>query len=171
MGQFIGQLLVIPHGTLFGQIMFIATVFASWIYNTFLSAIDRDELQMYILMKELQLEEKAHMHKYELNTFTATVAFTCFVLAAANPLKDPLVFLDAMLPNNTEVWKVWKGKMAEKLTAGVRTRVEFSQADVCTVARSEERELLEDLFHDAEDAWRAWSEVRGSVSPRPNVRL
>lgn len=164
MVQFIGQLLVIPHGTLFGQIMFISTVFTSWIYNTFLSAIDRDELQIQILMKELHLEEKDHMHKYELNTFTATVAFTCFVLAAENPLKDPLVFLDAMLPNNTEVWKAWKGRMAEKLKAGVGTRVKFSEANLRAVAQSE-RELLKTLFDDAEDAWCAWSEVYSSVSP------
>ncbi|KAM5539592.1 hypothetical protein V8D89_006701 [Ganoderma adspersum] len=116
-------------------IMFIATVLASWTYNTYLSSLDRDrdKLQMEILSKELHLR-KEHMHKYELNTFTAAVAFACFA---------------------------WKQGMAEKLKVeAVGTPIKFSKEDLVAVEGGSDKELLKTFFDDAEDAWAA---VRGSL--------
>ena len=161
MGHFLVQLLLIPLGTLFGQLMLIATVVASWMYNTYLSSIDHDDIQTRILFKALELEETKNIHTYQLRTFTATVAFTAFVLDSANRLNDPIVFLNAMLPNDTVVWRSWKKKMGEKLQAG--EGIEFSAEDLDEVKRDEDKELLQIFFQDARDAWDAWSSVRGLV--------
>ncbi|PIL26292.1 hypothetical protein GSI_12048 [Ganoderma sinense ZZ0214-1] len=163
MGQFLAQLLLIPLGTLFGQLMFIASLIASWAYNTYLSAIDREEIQTEILFNVLQVEEE-DIQKYQLRTWTATVAFTCFVLASAHPIEDPLALLDALLPNNTEVWRAWKRKMAAKLQERKhfdRNDVEFKFSEEDTrVVGEKHRGLLRTFFHDAENAWDAWCDVR-----------
>ena len=163
MAQFLAQLLLIPLGTLFGQIMFIASLIASWAFNTYLSAIDREEIQTEILFNVLQVGEE-DIQKYQLRTWTATVAFTCFVLASVHPIEDPLALLDAMLPNNTEVWRAWKMKMAAKLRerryfGRSDAEFKFSDDDSCVVGEKHQG-LLKTFFRDAENAWDAWSEVR-----------
>lgn len=166
MVQFIGQLLLIPHGTLFGQIMFITTIIVSWAYNTFLSSIDRDELQMQIMFETLglPLEDNSNIYRCQLDTFTATVAFVCFILTSVNPLKDSLVFLDAMVPNNTAVWKAWKEKISEKLKT--RGPINFNyDTDLGGVDGESDREQLKKLLRDVEDAFDSWSKVRDSLLP------
>ncbi|KAI1795297.1 hypothetical protein LXA43DRAFT_992271 [Ganoderma leucocontextum] len=169
MGQFLVQLFLIPLGTLFGQIMFIATVLASWVYNTYLSSIDREEIQTQILFKVLRLEGD-DIRKYQLGTWTTAVAFACFVLASKKTLEDPLVLLDALLPNNTVVWKAWKKKMEAKLKDRKHfdlgadcVKVKFSEDDLKAVSDEKQRRLLEILFHDVQNAWDAWSQVRDSA--------
>lgn len=162
MGQFLVQLLLIPLGTLFGQLMFIATVVASWMYNTYLSSINRDGIQTRILFDVLNLKENKNIHTYQLSTFTATVAFTAFVLNSANRLNNPVIFLNAMLPNDTVVWRSWRKKMGEKLKAG--KGIQFSLAeDLDEVERAEDKELLQIFLQDAQDAYDVWSSVRDSV--------
>nr|VWP01127.1 Beta-glucosidase (EC [Ganoderma boninense] len=113
------------------------------------------------------------MTKYRL-TWTSTVAFTCFVLAAANPLDDPRVFLDAKIPNNTAVWKAWKDMMSAKLHSTRRldekSVLEFSYNGVPAM---DERNtaLLETFFRDSKDAWDAWLDWRVDVMKviRPRI--
>ncbi|PIL26461.1 hypothetical protein GSI_12219 [Ganoderma sinense ZZ0214-1] len=169
MGQFIIQLLLVPLGTLFGQLMFVATVIASWMYNAHLSSLNREGIQTRILMNAAELKD-IDIRKYQLSTWTATVAFACFVLASEHPLDDPLHFLNAMVPKNTVAWKEWKRNMGEKLKdrryfdLGANCKkIKFSKRD-WEVADGKNRGLLETLFHDAEDAWAAWSRVRHSPS-------
>ncbi|KAI0741031.1 hypothetical protein C8Q76DRAFT_209631 [Earliella scabrosa] len=47
--QFLAQLLAIPAGTLFGQLMFLASLFVSWLYSAYLASIDRESLQRQII--------------------------------------------------------------------------------------------------------------------------
>ena len=166
MGQFLVQLLLIPLGTLFGQIMFIATVVVSWTYNTHLSSISRESIQTEILFQVLDLNENSDIQNYQLGTWTATVAFTSFVLSSLQALDDPHVFLDTMLPNNTPVWKAWKNTMSEKLKDRKHfdndEELVFSEADIEGVDEKHRR-LLTTLFHDTKDTWDAWSNVRDSV--------
>ncbi|KAM5539637.1 hypothetical protein V8D89_006746 [Ganoderma adspersum] len=173
MGQFIAQLLLIPLGTLFGQLMFIATVVASWMYNAHLSSLNREEIQTRILLDVLELGE-GDIRKYQLSTWTATVAFACFVLTSAHAIDDPLQFLNAIVPKNTVVWKEWKRKMAEKLKdrkyfdLGANCKkIKFSKKD-WEVVDGKNRRPLETLFHETEDAWAAWSRTRNFLSgPKP----
>lgn len=166
MVQFLAQLLLIPLGTLFGQLMFIATLVASWIYNTHISSINRDNIQTEILFSALSLKS-SEIRKYQLSTWTATVTFTCFVLASVHPLDDPLVFLDAMIPNNTVAWKAWKEKMETVLKD--RSRLYLDRETIFKFPQDldgvdeKHRDLLEVLLRDVNDAWRAWSSIHKTV--------
>ncbi|PIL26460.1 hypothetical protein GSI_12218 [Ganoderma sinense ZZ0214-1] len=168
MGQFLVQLLLIPLGTLFGQLMFIATVVASWLYNTHISSINREEIQTQILFNVLKLEERdVDIHKYQLSTWTATVTFVCFVLSSVHPLDDPLEFLDAMIPNNTVAWKEWKEKMKVELKDRGRLYLDrdvvFKFPGDLGGVDDRHKNLLETLLTDVNDAWKAWSTVRNTV--------
>ncbi|TBU27453.1 hypothetical protein BD311DRAFT_760447 [Dichomitus squalens] len=163
--QFLSQLLLIPQGTLFGQIMFVATLGASWLYNVFLSSIDREGIQTRILFDVLKIDEEKDIQKYELNTWTETTAFTCLVLAWVNHIKAPSELLDGMLPNNTLVWRAWKETMARKLRSqalfrrntGFNFTDEDWEGDGLDPA---DRDLLQTFLTDSENAWKAWTAVR-----------
>ncbi|KAF9494637.1 hypothetical protein BDN71DRAFT_1392903, partial [Pleurotus eryngii] len=51
--QFIAQLFVIPRSWLFGQIIFLLTLAVSWLRNCSLSSINKEELQMMIVLNTL----------------------------------------------------------------------------------------------------------------------
>ncbi|EJF62004.1 hypothetical protein DICSQDRAFT_59467 [Dichomitus squalens LYAD-421 SS1] len=163
--QFLSQLLLIPQGTLFGQIMFVATLGASWLYNVFLSSIDREGIQTRILFDVLKIDEEKDIQKYELNTWTETTAFTCLVLAWVYHIKAPSELLDGMLPNNTLVWRAWKETMARKLRSqalfrrntGFNFTDEDWEGDGLDPA---DRDLLQTFLTDSENAWKAWTAVR-----------
>ncbi|TBU55666.1 hypothetical protein BD310DRAFT_969097 [Dichomitus squalens] len=76
-------LLLIPQGTLFGQIMFISTLALSWGYNSYLSSVDREDIQTDILIESvlrLTLDERAR--KYDFKSRTG-------ILATPGPHEDP----------------------------------------------------------------------------------
>ena len=96
--QFLAQFFLVPQASLFGQIMFISSLAASWVYNLILSAFDEEELQQRILLG--QVLEQPSVTKYILTTRTTAVVFVLCVLSPDEPRR----FLDAYLPNNTRVW-------------------------------------------------------------------
>ena len=142
--------------------MFIATLVASWLYNTHISSINRDKIQTEILFRALSLEGN-DIRKYQLSTWTATVTFACFVLASVHPLDDPLVFLDAMIPNNTAAWKAWKEKMETVLKDRNKLYLDqefvFKFPEDLNGVDEKHSGLLKVLLSDVNDAWKAWSSV------------
>ncbi|KAN0101109.1 hypothetical protein V8E55_001093, partial [Tylopilus felleus] len=107
--QFIAQLFLIPQAPLFGQMMFIFSLAVSWIYNSCLSALDKEKIQRRILLEEIL--KNPSMKKYILTTRTAAVVFALCVLSP----EDPSKILEAYLPNDTKVWKKWKETVLERL--------------------------------------------------------
>ncbi|KAG1735710.1 uncharacterized protein EDB91DRAFT_551230 [Suillus paluster] len=57
LAQFMLQLLLIPQTTLFGQVMFLSSLAASWIYNSFLSSLESEKIQGDLLCKALRVDE------------------------------------------------------------------------------------------------------------------
>ncbi|KAG0701551.1 hypothetical protein DFH29DRAFT_982655 [Suillus ampliporus] len=118
--QLLGQLLLIPQGTLFGQIMFLSSFAASWAYNLYLSSIDKEFIQQNLLLEILQLQEQ-HMQTYSLGTRTTAAVFACLVLQprddADNNFK-PEDIIRHFIPNDTQVWITWRqrvlGVMSER---------------------------------------------------------
>ena len=137
--QFFAQLLLIPQVGLFGQVMFLLTVAASWGYNVLISSIDREDMQVRILRSDdildLPKKPKANakatggsssveggepglgrgwesVRKFEFGTWTAMAIFACLALrskaATPLPLKSSSKILDALIPNDTDVWARWK---------------------------------------------------------------
>ncbi|KAG8818430.1 hypothetical protein FRC17_010836 [Serendipita sp. 399] len=128
--QFFLQLLLIPQGTLFGQVMFLVTFACSWVYNCYLSSIDKEEVQRTLLMEQVlgirrsrpgirrsesrvRLSESSepNIQKYVFAKRTTAVVFLLLVL---RPL-DKEMILNQLLPNDTLVWRKWKREILEQL--------------------------------------------------------
>jgi len=141
--QFVAQLLLIPQGTLFGQIMFVASLGVSWMYNSYLASSDREQIQRRML-REKVLDMK--LTKYKLGTRTTMVTFVLLVLRSSDPEK----LLNKLLPNDTNTWNIWKRVVLEKLKGN--KPLSFDEDDFEGVDASE-RVMLENLFGDAEAAY------------------
>jgi len=147
--QFITQLLLIPQASTFGQVMFICSLVVSWAYNSWLSSFDMEEIQRHALWNEI-LQTPSY-RKYGWSTRTSAIVFALCVLSRT---EDPSRFLEAYLPNNTKVWKKWK----ETLLGQLRDKkvLQFKQADWDLEDYSDaEKNLLETLYRDAQDAYDA----------------
>lgn len=141
--QFLLQLLLIPQGNLFGQIMFLSTLAVSWVYNCYLSSLDRERIQAEILTKKVFRDPV--IKRYQLGTRTAAVVFLVLALQPPNPKK----MLDALLPDSA-TWEIWKKVVGEKVKR--EEKLSFQKSDFDGVA-SQDRGLLKVLFEDATDAY------------------
>ncbi|CDO74511.1 hypothetical protein BN946_scf184979.g66 [Trametes cinnabarina] len=149
--QFLLQLLFIPQGTLFGQILFVVTLGVSWSYNAYLSALEKEGIQTEILLDVLNLRERVDVQKLAFGTRTAMAVFTCLALRSPRPMK----LLDTLLPNDTPVWKRWKEVIVHRLLNERALR--FGEEDWKLAEFGlEGQALLQDLFVDAEDAYEGW---------------
>ena len=157
--QFLAQLFLVPQASLFGQIMFISSLGASWVYNLILSAFDKEEIQQRILRG--QVLEQPSLTKYILTTRTSAVVFALCVLSPDDPRK----FLDAYLPNDTRVWGKWRETVLRKLRAN--EELHFTDADWNLEGYTDpERKLLRSLYGDAQAAYEG---LHGK--PTPEKRL
>ncbi|KAH7916220.1 hypothetical protein BJ138DRAFT_1175876 [Hygrophoropsis aurantiaca] len=153
--QFISQLLLVPQGTLFGQIMFLLSLAVSWAYNSFLSSLEKNKIQADILHEFLN---KPSMKRYELKSRTATAVFVVLVLQPANPMK----ILNQFLPNDTAVWNRWKELVVHKILQHEKLRFDETEWPQNAIELSEgEQRLLRTLLRDANAAW------EGYISYRP----
>lgn len=146
--QFLVQLLLIPQGTLFGQIMFLGTFVVSWVYNCYLaSMVNSNEILYELMMKTLN---KPKIQRFKSQTRTTMVTLALLIL---NP-SDPEEFFDLLLPKGTSVWDSWR----EKVLAQYRSRDEFN-FDISKIdLSSHEGSLLVDLLQDAETAYSAYQD-------------
>ncbi|KAG2141534.1 hypothetical protein BD769DRAFT_1349587 [Suillus cothurnatus] len=169
--QLLAQLLLIPQGTLFGQIMFLSSFAASWVYNLYLSSIDNEYIQEQLILKELHLE-KEHMQTYIFGTRTTAAVFACLMLQPADDVANKYVVADKwkglgfkpesiirnFIPNNTQVWVTWRKKILE-----VMRKRNSSQDDCHALLKMSDKEktkfgpadtkLLELLLEDARIAY------------------
>ncbi|KAG2069290.1 hypothetical protein BDR04DRAFT_1055635 [Suillus decipiens] len=152
--QLLAQLLLIPQGTLFGQIMFLSSFAASWGYNLYLSSIDKEYIQERLILDELNLEKK-HMQTYVFGTRTTAAAFACLMLQP--PGFEPEHIIHNFMPNNTPVWIAWREKVLEVM------RKRDGSRDIChnllkmnsdeETFEPADRELLDQLLEDARIAY------------------
>ncbi|KAH7916215.1 hypothetical protein BJ138DRAFT_1075497 [Hygrophoropsis aurantiaca] len=156
--QFLSQLLLIPQGTLFGQIMFLVSLAVSWAYNSFLSSLEKTKIQGDLLYEFLN---KPSMRRYELKSRTATAVFAVLVLQPANPMK----ILQEILPNDTLVWDTWREVVVQKMLS--REKMCFDNLNDeaewprCVREMSDDdRALLRTLLGDAHTAWEAYAAYR-----------
>ncbi|KAH7923617.1 hypothetical protein BV22DRAFT_569537 [Leucogyrophana mollusca] len=145
--QFLLQLLLIPQGALIGQIVFLLSFVISWAYNSFLSSLEKFKIQADMLCEVLS---NPRMKRYQLGTRTAMAVF---VILELRPL-DPSKLLNEFLPNDTEVWRVWKNMIVKRVLPG--DVLEFDERDWPPVAMELDdagKKLLKVLLSDATAAW------------------
>ena len=160
--QFLVQLLVVPQGEIFGQIMFLCSLAVSWIYNSYLSSLDKESIQRRILVN--QVLKKPRMMKYKLGTRTTVVVFVLLVLSESKDM-DAVTLEDVLhdlLPNDTRTWRLWKSTVIEAISqmahSGERSPEPFpaSLTEQASELNDSDRKLLESLFTDARTAYAAF---------------
>ena len=151
MTQFLLQLLLIPQGTLFGQVMFLVSLAVSWAYNCYLSSFDRDKIQADLLLRNVL--KYPVRKRYELGTRTAAVVFLLLALQPPNPDK-----VMSLLPD-TATWKQWKKVVGDKVMR--QEKLVFDESDYDGVANETERNLLKTLFNDASESYKGY--LRASI--------
>ncbi|KAI0822660.1 hypothetical protein BC628DRAFT_1421609 [Trametes gibbosa] len=152
--QFVAQLLLIPQASLHGQLFFLATLACAWVYNSYLSSFDRENIQRKILLEQVLRMDRKKLEKYELGTRTAMVTFALLLLAPGKTVALKRV-LDDLLPNDTDVWAYWKGEVLARIEAGFRNNdppsFSFNFSQVPDQFK-DSRQLLQTLQGDAEAA-------------------
>ncbi|KAI0822659.1 hypothetical protein BC628DRAFT_1388459 [Trametes gibbosa] len=155
--QFLAQLLLVPQGEIFGQIMFLCSLAVSWAYNSYLSSLDRESFQRRILIDQV-LREPAR-RKYEFGTRTAMAVFVLLVLSPADA-EALRKILDDLLPNETKVWRVWKKVVVEKVCSSKHTvdaprdlRTSLFDYQATHDLEKSDLDLLHTLYGDARAAF------------------
>ena len=151
--QFIAQLFLIPQASLFGQVLFISSLVASWVYNLLLSSLDKEKIQRRILLDEIL--KKPSLKKYTFTTRGAAVVFSLYILSP----EDPSKILEAYIPNNAKVWTTWKKTVLERFRK--KEELHFSEENWNLPGYTEqEKNLLHSLYGDAQTGYDAFmSEV------------
>lgn len=147
--QFLAQLLLIPQGSLFGQIMFVSSLGVSWAYNSWLSSLDKEKIQKEILLNNVLGQPK--VTKYYFGTRTSMVVFVLLVLQP----EDPSKILNELLPNDTKVWRKLKSTIVERLLNKEKLHFEAADWDIDGFTH-DERTLLETLYGDAQSAYEGY---------------
>ncbi|KAI0747797.1 hypothetical protein C8Q80DRAFT_1168534 [Daedaleopsis nitida] len=161
--QFLAQLLIVPQGEIFGQIMFLSSLAVSWCYNSYLSSLDKESIQRRILFQ--QVLNSPVMRKYKLGTRTIMAVFVLLVLSPADD-QSLRTILDDLLPNETRVWRLWKDTVLHK----IRSLADSDKAGPYPFRFDEEmsasegfevndRVLLSTLYQDAVTAYTAYREL------------
>ena len=144
--QSVAQLILVPQGSLFGQLMFVASIAVSWSYNLWLSSFNKESIQRKMLMGVL---DTPTLTKFTLGTRTSMAVFVLLALNAEKPEE----VLNHLLPNDTEVWKRWKSAILERLKSGKELRFHESDWNDPT-----DGNLLKMLYNDAQEAYEGFEE-------------
>ncbi|KAG1888448.1 uncharacterized protein F5891DRAFT_966264 [Suillus fuscotomentosus] len=164
--QFLTQLLLIPQGKLFGQVMFLMSFAVSWAYNLFLSSMDGEYLQEEQLVQALTLSED-RMKTYKLGTRTAAAVFACLTLQPDCEHKDwgnrgfkPQEILRQFIPNDTHVWTVWREQVLEQMRSSKQGGLQSLDLEACgnriAAFNDVDKSLLGDLLSDARTAYQQY---------------
>ncbi|KAG1735717.1 uncharacterized protein EDB91DRAFT_1337587 [Suillus paluster] len=159
--QLLSQALLIPQGTLFfGQIMFLSSIAASWVYNFYLSSMDKECIQQRLLLDVLDL----HMQPYSPGKRTTAVVFACLMLQPRGNDADewesfkPAAIIQHLIPNDTQVWITWRQKVLGVISERERNQEAcygLLQVNAEDEARMKKDDiyLLEQLLVDARTAY------------------
>ncbi|KAG1898947.1 uncharacterized protein F5891DRAFT_1147619 [Suillus fuscotomentosus] len=160
LAQFLLQLLLIPQATLFGQMMFLASCAASWVYNSFLSSLESEKIQGDLLCKALQVKDHA-VQKYCLHNRRSQAVFACSILSDGNETNedfDAERMLSLFVPNKTRVWNLWRKKVAAQLKSACPDKIFHVTAEEKEGLCEEQSTLLETFLDDADRAIKAYYE-------------
>ena len=173
------QLLLIPQGTLFGQILFLLSFVVSWVYNLYLSSLDKEKIQRRLLLQTLGYESyDTHpaFIKFKLGTRTSAAVFAALVLqpsesdseSTANNTEKASIkaikLLERLVPNDTPVWERWRKHVGEQITTTNWTRQDTDSTECEDLLRQcateglsdKDQLLLQTLLRDACDALKGY---------------
>ncbi|EIW76351.1 hypothetical protein CONPUDRAFT_168909 [Coniophora puteana RWD-64-598 SS2] len=146
--QFLLQLLLIPQGTLIGQLLFMGSLAASWVYTTFFPAKEHIDVQKALLWQKLGTP---HTHRLRFGSRTAMVVFALMVLRPS----DRTMMLDEILPNHssTPAWRRWKVILERRLRHYPSTLDSVRRQSTEPPLDDIDRELLDNIVSDIDSAF------------------
>jgi len=116
--QFITQLLLIPQGSLFGQIMFVTSLGVSWCYNLWLCSLDKAGIQQKILLEMIVKLKGDDVKKYRLDSWPAMVMFVLLTVTLEDDEineRELNTVLDVLVEDTNDVWGIWKSVVLKEL--------------------------------------------------------
>ncbi|KIJ69759.1 hypothetical protein HYDPIDRAFT_104381 [Hydnomerulius pinastri MD-312] len=165
--QFLLQLLLIPQGSLFGQVMFITSLAVSWLYCYYLSTIPQEDIQLKWLLRYLG---NPKIQRFRLGTRTTMSVFACLMLCDGLPrplrVVDPEKTLRDFIPLESAVWQRWRKKVIRQLNAekyGSLSELDLDDDDVEGFEEADTA-LLNALLGDAKSAFAGYLSWRDSQS-------
>ena len=170
--QFLAQLLLVPQGTLFGQIMFLISLGVSWGYNSYLSSLEKEKIQADILFQALGNPE---ILRFRTGTRTTMAVLVCLLLfhgvEPSSPEEDRanrVRILRECIPNETRVWQRWKEKVVQQLMSIDEESLSLpylEEDDVDLTLTEGERRLLRHLLGDARTVFEGHFDLRKRLFP------
>ncbi|KAJ8593142.1 hypothetical protein M405DRAFT_931029 [Rhizopogon salebrosus TDB-379] len=135
--------------------MFLSSLAASWIYNSFLSSLENEKTQGDLLCKALRVEEHS-MKKYRILNRRSQAVFACSILSdgvETNEDFDAERMLSLFIPNRTRVWSRWRAKVGRELKY-IGTKKSFQATGEDREGLGEEEcRLLNTFLGDAQRAY------------------
>ena len=165
--QFLLQLLLIPQGTLFGQVMFLVSIGVSRVYNSYLSSLEKEKILTDLLFETLG---KPVILRFRAGTRTTMAVFVCLLVfhgvKRTSPEEDKAArvrVLRSCLGNDSAVWGRWTDKVAQQLLnigdeSEIWPDLAVDEKDRALVGP--DRALLGVLLEDARVAFRGYFRVR-----------
>ncbi|KAG6380615.1 hypothetical protein JVT61DRAFT_4981 [Boletus reticuloceps] len=142
--QLLLQLLLIPQGSLFGQLMFLASLGVSWVYNSYLCSLEKEKLQAGILFETLGNPE---MLRFRTSSRTSMAVFVCLLLFhgvrrsfSEEDWLHRLEILRTCIPNDTAAWRRWREKVVEQML-----NIDDRSETLAYLAENKEDQVLPDL--------------------------
>lgn len=165
LAECVAQFILIPQGTLFGQIMFIVSLSVSWAYSYRLSSFKKQKLQAEVLFSKLG---KPNLRKFRVGTRPTTAVFACLLLfhgvrhlASANEYDR---ILSALLPSTSRAWGIWREKVIRQL---ITQEDDTSLSHLAVTGDHElspqESHVLQAHLGDAKEAFGAYLGIHGSL--------
>ncbi|KAG6374076.1 hypothetical protein JVT61DRAFT_4718 [Boletus reticuloceps] len=97
------------------------------------------------------------VRRWEFDTLAAAATFQCLVLCRGLPRPiesiDVLTLLDTFVPDERDVWKVWKARVADRITH----EVDISFAPTLPSFGDERQKHLKDLLDEAQTGYSAYA--------------
>ena len=155
--QFLLQLLFVPQGTRFGQIMFVGSLSASWLYHQHVLANSKADVLQRIVMEEVL--RGPVLRKLRFGTRTTAAVFVLLVLRPE--IRNMRACLASLLPSDTLVWQLWQDAVLRRL--GSEKPLCFADCDKewrsgRGLSSVDDNSLLDTLFGDASTAYIAFTE-------------
>ncbi|RPD65797.1 hypothetical protein L226DRAFT_454265 [Lentinus tigrinus ALCF2SS1-7] len=155
--QFLLQLLFVPQGTRFGQIMFVGSLFASWLYHQHILAHSKADVLQRIMVEDI-LGSPA-LRKLRFGSRTTAAVFVLLVLRPE--IRNMRACLVSMLPSDTLVWQLWQDAVMSCLEVEKPLCFEDYGTEwrrMRGLSSKDDNALLDTLFGDANTAYIAFTE-------------
>ncbi|THU84425.1 hypothetical protein K435DRAFT_765067 [Dendrothele bispora CBS 962.96] len=148
--QLLVQLFLIPQATLFGQILFLCSFGVSFLCNTYLSALDKEDLQRETLGDKVWNVGKNSVKGYTFQNWTTMAIAMLYVL---RPTKDGVAeqLFNRLLPNQTPEWKTFKKDIFEVYDSDEAIEP-IARAEPSDEPSDEQRVVVQNMYMDWQDA-------------------